>query len=239
MHFREGRGREGGRELPPSKMVEEVPVLLAKEAGMLAGSGNGRERGAGAEGRRARRQQPVAATQLERSGQAGAAHAKPRILALYAREMLDSINVHWEQQELAILQRTHSDVEFEFNAQPTFHILQGSLINASGRNVKIVHVSGHGKASKGLYLLKDNRGSDSEPVSKQLMTGLIASASVAKGGTVECVVLNACETEQIGQEEARWLPPSCVSSSRSSQSSSSSSSSSGSGTSRSRFTAEK
>ncbi len=47
--------------------------------------------------------------------------------------------------------------------------------------------------------MKDKSGLESEAISVQLTTDLIALESVAKGGTVECVVLNACETEEIGQ----------------------------------------
>ena len=89
------------------------------------------------------------------------------------------------------------------NAQPCFQDFKDQMVSARGRNVRLVHVAGHGLSKCGFFWLKDG-SKEYEMIPIDTFVKILGTeVSVAKGGTIECVVLNACETEDMGKQLRR------------------------------------
>jgi CHAT domain-containing protein len=86
------------------------------------------------------------------------------------------------------------------NPQPSFHTFKSSLRSAKERNVRLLHFAGHGESRCGFFWLKDPAVStEDEEVSLDTFIGILKTELAGtNGGTIECVVLNACETEDMG-----------------------------------------
>ena len=77
------------------------------------------------------------------------------------------------------------------------------MVSARGRNVRLLHVAGHGLSKCGFFWLKDGSKEYEMIPIDTFVKILRTEVSVAKGGTIECVVLNACETEDMGKQLRR------------------------------------
>ena len=118
-------------------------------------------------------------------------------------DSVESIDVLKEAQELNML-FTHARACFHFhpNPQPTFEHFSDCMMNARERNVRILHLAGHGQSQCGFFWLKNSfTATEYEAIPTDRFTGLIKTevAGPGGGGTIECVVLNACETEKMGK----------------------------------------
>eukprot|EP00961_Rhodomonas_salina_P057812 776815-Rhodomonas_salina.2 len=69
-------------------------------------------------------------------------------------------------------------------------------MRCAARNTRVVHLAGHAD-QQDFCFAKDEHGFVTEPIEPEDITDLIVPQSTAHGGTVECVVLNACNTEDI------------------------------------------
>lgn len=111
------------------------------------------------------------------------------------------INVHGEAEEL-MMGYTHGRSVFDVHVhpQPTFDMFSDCMIHAKERNMRIVHFSGHGNAKCGFFWLKGG-SRDYEQVRPMDFVNLFKTeaADSKVGGTIECVILNACETESMGR----------------------------------------
>ena len=92
--------------------------------------------------------------------------------------------------------------EMRVNPQPCFRDFTDSMQAARGRNVRLLHLAGHGSRRCGFYWLKSSAVStDYEEIPIDRLCEILRPESAgAKGGTIECVVLNACETEEMGKK---------------------------------------
>jgi hypothetical protein len=114
---------------------------------------------------------------------------------------VESIDVHREAQDLQNV-FTHGQQVFTVNVhpQPRFEHFKDFMLSARGRNVRLLHLSGHGDSRCGFFWLKaESTAYEKIPVdtfAKMIKTEVAGE----KGGTIECVVLNACETEYMGKE---------------------------------------
>jgi hypothetical protein len=132
---------------------------------------------------------------------------KPVILGFFAKKRTDALGVHGEQQLMNELLVTGENSAFTFlqNAEPTFETFKKEIQGAIKKNVRVAHLAGHGSILDGLLWFKkqerQSSGPDYDAVPLQKFAGVfkIVSAGSEDGGTVECVVLNACETETVGK----------------------------------------
>jgi GTPase SAR1 family protein len=132
---------------------------------------------------------------------------KPVILGFFPKKRTDAVSVHGEAQQIYDLFSDDRSIAFTFaqNAEPTFATFTKEMHQAIRKNVRVVHLAGHGSTVDGLLWFKQQErqssGPDYEKVPVQNFAGVfkIVSAGSEDGGTVECVVLNACETETVGK----------------------------------------
>jgi hypothetical protein len=125
-----------------------------------------------------------------------------KTLESMVEESVETIDVHQEAQELKNL-FTHVRPSFHpsINAQPCFKDFTDSMQSARGRNVRLLHVAGHGNRRCGFFWLKSLAVStEYEEVPIDRLSGILRTEAAANGGTIECVVLNACETEEMGKK---------------------------------------
>lgn len=69
---------------------------------------------------------------------------------------------------------------------------------ASQRNVKIIHLSGHGKKKCGFIWNADDAATAGKESEIHNLVGIIGSAA-GQTGPIECAFLNACSTENLGR----------------------------------------
>jgi hypothetical protein len=132
---------------------------------------------------------------------------KPVILGFFPKKRTDAVSVHGEAQQFRDLFSDHRSLAFTFehNPEPTFATFTNEMHQAIQKNVCVVHLAGHGSTEDGLLWFKQQgrqlSGPDYEKVPLQKFAGvfMIVSAGSEDGGTVECVVLNASETETVGK----------------------------------------
>ena len=118
-------------------------------------------------------------------------------------DSVESIDVHKEAQELqSSLSGGRRVFEVCINSQPSFDTFSRSMRSARERNVRLLHLSGHGGSRCGFFWLKDQAVStEYEEISIDKFVGILRTeVAGANGGSIECVVLNACETEDMGKK---------------------------------------
>jgi len=120
--------------------------------------------------------------------------------AFFAKTTDDQgIDVHAEGQLMQrIVLNPGSGWECTMNPQPTIEDLYSSIGLARQRNVRVMHLAGHGKKECGFIW----NASDSATARREFDVDAISLAigSVAgQNGPMECVVLNACSTETMGR----------------------------------------
>jgi len=134
---------------------------------------------------------------------------KPTIIGFFVKKRTDVLGVLCEAQKLTTLfQDGRSKFIPQLHAEPTFEIFQDALLHAHQNNVRIVHLAGHGRSSCGLFWLKAGSATEYEQVSKDRFAKLFQpEATGTQNGTVECVFLNACETESVGKLVRKYGVP--------------------------------
>jgi hypothetical protein len=120
-------------------------------------------------------------------------------------EAVEGINPLKEAQELMNrLQRSRPIFEVDVHAQPSFKTFSDSLLSTVARNVRMLLLSGHGQSHCGFLWLKarldEASATEYEEIEPNRFVKLFSPVSAGAGGTIECVVLNACETEGIGKK---------------------------------------
>jgi hypothetical protein len=118
-------------------------------------------------------------------------------------EAVEDIDPHKEAQELMKrLRRSRPIFEVDVHAQPSFQTFSDSLLGARENNVSMLLCSGHGQSHCGFFWLKGEASTEYEEIEPDRFVKLFppVAAGVGRGGTIECVVLHACETEDIGKK---------------------------------------
>ena len=129
---------------------------------------------------------------------------KLQALASLLSDTVESIDPQKETEELKLLLRkSNRRREFEVNlhSQPTFQNFSECMLTAAERNVRMLHVSGHGHSKWGFFWLKEG-ALEYEKIPTEKFVGLFRTevAGAHGRGTIECVVLNACNTEGLGKQ---------------------------------------
>ena len=115
---------------------------------------------------------------------------------------IDTIDVHKEAQELQTsLSHGRQVYNVSIHAQPSFKEFSECMRSARQRNVRILHFAGHGMSRYGFFWPKHGAATEYEDVQLERFAGLIQTELAGQGfDGVECVVLNACETEELGKK---------------------------------------
>jgi hypothetical protein len=142
---------------------------------------------------------------------------KPVILGFFAKKRDHHLGVHGEAQQIYNLfsDDRRSAFMFHQNPEPTFEDFQKEILAAIQKNVRVVHLAGHGSTLDGLLWFKKlacQSGPDYNKVPLKKFAGVfeIVSAGSEDGGTVECVVLNACNTVTVGKLLRKFKVPHVV-----------------------------
>ncbi len=126
-------------------------------------------------------------------------------LKLRLEDSVEAIDVRKEAQELSKLFAHREVFTFKINPQPCFQDFTDSVRSARWRNVRVLHLTGQGGSKCCFFLLKNPAVSTTEyddEISIGRFANILRPECVGGGqgkGTIECVVLNACETEQMGK----------------------------------------
>jgi len=120
-------------------------------------------------------------------------------LKLQMEDSVDGTNVHDEAEKLKnLFTQARPVFEVDVHPQPSFQIFADCMRSARQRNVRILHFAGHGKSKCGFFWL-NHEALEYEEVPIDTVAGLIKTEAAGEGaGTIECVVLNACESEEMG-----------------------------------------
>jgi len=141
---------------------------------------------------------------MEAVKRADAADKDERLMQLESQLMaLETIDVHNEAQALTSkLSGGRRVFEILVHSQPSFDTFKRSMRSAKERTVRVLHLSGHGEFQCGFFWLKNQVVStEYEQVSLDTFIRILQTEmDGASGGTIECVVLNACETEEMGKK---------------------------------------
>jgi hypothetical protein len=103
--------------------------------------------------------------------------------------------------------------EVDIHAKPTFENFTGSMLVAKEKNTRIVHSSGHNTSRCGFFCLKNRESTayEQQPIAtfaKIFETVQKVLSNYRGGGTIECVILNASETEEVGKRLLELNAPS-------------------------------
>jgi hypothetical protein len=128
--------------------------------------------------------------------------AQLKTLESMVEESVENIDVHQEAQELKnLFTDFRSSFHPSINSQPCFKDFKDSMLSARARNVRLLHLAGHGNQKCGFFWLKSSAVStEYEEVPIDKLSRILKPEATASGGTIECVVLNACETEEMGKK---------------------------------------
>ena len=130
-----------------------------------------------------------------------ASGAKHRIDAFFAKTVDDTgIDVHAEGQLITrtFLNPGENGWDCTVHPQPTYADLCRSIESATERNVKLLHLAGHGTRKCGFLFNGDDAATKSAETDIRALVALLGGASGEKG-PLECAVLNACSTKKLGQ----------------------------------------
>jgi GTPase SAR1 family protein len=123
-------------------------------------------------------------------------------LEVRLKESVETIDVLKEAQELrSSLECGRQVLDVSIHPQPSFDAFSQSMHSARERNVRVLHLAGHGGRRCGFFWLKNQAAStEYEEISLDRFARIVKTELAGdNGGTIECVVLNACETEEMGK----------------------------------------
>jgi len=125
---------------------------------------------------------------------------RPMILGFFAKQISDTVRVHQEaQQMMNLLSDTNGPFACNIQPEPTYSDFQNLMLKVNRDNVRILHFAGHGKEYCGFLWL--NANGEYEEIKNEKFAKMLKTEALHAypPGTVECVVLNACETYVLGK----------------------------------------
>jgi hypothetical protein len=84
------------------------------------------------------------------------------------------------------------------------------MLGARERNVRVLHLAGHSTARCGFAWLDETSSAEYQEVGIEEFAKLFETETSNSGGTIECVVLNACESEGVGKRLRNYGVPHVV-----------------------------
>ena len=143
------------------------------------------------------RAHPAAQGGIVKRGAVGG--AKNCVDAFFAIIIDKGMDVHAEGQLMTrILLNAACGWDSTQHPQPTLPDLRLSIQCATRRNVKILHLAGHGRRDCGFVWNANDAGTATMETDIQTPADIIGKAS-GQNGSIECAVLNACSTKQLGE----------------------------------------
>ena len=122
----------------------------------------------------------------------------------------ERLDVHKEAETLMLgFQHPRSLFEVNVHAKPTLEIFDDCMYGSRDQNVRVVHLAGHSTSRCGFAWRKEG-STEYQEVSILDFAGRFRPEVPHKGGTVECVVLNACESEEMGKKLLEYGVPHVV-----------------------------
>jgi Leucine-rich repeat (LRR) protein/GTPase SAR1 family protein len=119
-------------------------------------------------------------------------------------DTVESIDPHKEAQDLTeLLEKSNNRRVFEVKLypQPTFKCFSDRMRTAAERNVRHLLFSGHGQSRWGFFWLKEGACEYEKIPTEHFLELFETEVAGAHGrGTIEGVVLNACDTEDLGKK---------------------------------------
>jgi serine/threonine protein kinase/acid stress-induced BolA-like protein IbaG/YrbA len=124
---------------------------------------------------------------------------------------VESLDLYREAEKLMLgFEHSRSLFEVDVHAQPTYQNFLGCMLGARERNVRVLHLAGHGTARCGFVWVTKHPATDYHEVSMEEFAKLFETEAAGGGGTVECVVLNACESEEMAKRLRKYGVPHVV-----------------------------
>jgi len=125
-----------------------------------------------------------------------------RVDAFFAKRADDhKIDVHAEGQLMMreIMNPVNAGAKWDCNVnpQPTLHDLRCSIASCKRRNVRVLHLAGHGRKKCGFIWNASDDAKQSQEFDVEAISLAIGMAAGANG-PLECAVLNACSTLTMG-----------------------------------------
>jgi len=122
--------------------------------------------------------------------------------AFFAKRVDDhQIDVHAEGQLMMreIMNPVNAGAKWDchVNPQPTLHDLRCSIASCRQRNVRVLHLAGHGRKECGFIWNASDDATQSQEFDVEAISLAIGMAA-GTNGPVECAVLNACSTWKMG-----------------------------------------
>jgi len=124
---------------------------------------------------------------------------------------VERLDLHREAETLMLgFEHPGSLFEVDVHAQPTYQNFKDCILRARERNVRVLHLAGHSTAGCGFSWIMENSSADYQEVSIEEFAKLFEIEAAGRGGTVECVVLNACESEEMAKRLRKYGVPHVV-----------------------------
>ena len=109
---------------------------------------------------------------------------------------VERLDLHNEAETLMLgFEHPRSLFEVDVHAQPTLKNFLDCMLGARERNVRVLHLAGHSTARCGFAWLNETSSAEYQEVDIEEFAKLFETEAFGRNGTIECVVLNACESD--------------------------------------------
>ena len=138
---------------------------------------------------------------------------KPMIIGFFTKIRLDMHVMPAEAQIMTnLFSEGRSVLDVQVHVEPTFEMFKDVLLNARRNNVRILHVAGDGRRACGFFWKKQSVTTEYEQVPIDQFTKIFNTrgSTTTWFGSLECVVLNSCQTEPLGKGLRSYSVPNVI-----------------------------
>jgi hypothetical protein len=129
-------------------------------------------------------------------------------VAALIQQGVERLDLHREAETLMLgFQHPRSLFVVDVHAQPTYQSFLDCMLSARERNVRVLHLAGHSTAPCGFVWVTKHPSTDYHEVSMEEFAKIFETEAAGRAGTVECVVLNACESEEMAKRLRKYGVP--------------------------------